>query len=116
METLITLYADNPNVPHNDTRGQIVTLNAVFIAFTVTIIITRLLVRSLIVRHVLFEDYLMALAGVFATAFSAMNIVGEFPYASRLPPADLLRNNARPRPAHLRPARAHPPPIPNLHN
>lgn len=76
METLVSIYASNPNVPHNSVQPGILRLNIAFIAFTDSIIILRLFVRASIVKHVALEDYLMVAAGLFATAFSAMNIVG----------------------------------------
>lgn len=76
METLVQIYASNPNVPHNSVQPEIIRLNVAFIAFTDSIIILRILVRARIVKHVALEDYLMVAAGLFATAFSAMNIVG----------------------------------------
>lgn len=79
METLVQLYANNPNVPHNSLQPEIIRLNSAFIAFTASIIILRILVRARIVKHVALEDYLMVAAGLFATAFSAMNIVGTYP-------------------------------------
>jgi hypothetical protein len=77
METLVQIYANNPNVPHNSLQPQIIRLNSAFIAFTDVIIIIRILVRARIVKHVALEDHLMIAAGLFATAFSAMNIVGS---------------------------------------
>ena len=77
MDTLVAIYADNPNVPHNSKQPEIIKLNIAFIAFTDSIILLRILVRARIVKHVAAEDYLMVAAGVFATTFSAMNIVGR---------------------------------------
>lgn len=77
METLVAIYGSNPNVPHNSVQPEIKTLNIAFIVFTDSIIILRLLVRARIVKHVALEDYLMVAAGLCATAFSAMNIVGK---------------------------------------
>ena len=74
---LLALYADNPNVPHNDERPAIIKLNAAFLAVTDSIIILRLLVRWRIVKHIAVDDHLMIAAGVFTTAFLAMNIVGK---------------------------------------
>jgi hypothetical protein len=73
---LLTLYANNPNVPHNNEQPAIIKLNAIFLAVTDSIIILRVLVRLTIVKNIAIEDYLMVAAGFFATAFSAMNIVG----------------------------------------
>ncbi|ETN36845.1 uncharacterized protein HMPREF1541_07832 [Cyphellophora europaea CBS 101466] len=77
METLVQIYANNPSVPHNNEQPSIIKLNAAFIVFTDSIIILRILVRARIVKHIATEDYLMVAAGLFATAFSAMNIVGK---------------------------------------
>ena len=76
METLVQIYASNPSVPHNTLQPEIIRLNSTLIAFTDAIIIVRILVRARIVKHVALEDYLMVAAGIVATAFSAMNIVG----------------------------------------
>lgn len=82
MDTLVAIYASNPDVPHNSVQPEILTINIAFITFTTSIIILRLLVRARIVKHVALEDYLMVAAGLFATAFSAMNIVGMARYGT----------------------------------
>lgn len=92
METLVAIYANNPNVPHNTLQPEITRLNSAFIAFTNTIIIVRILVRARIVKHVALEDHLMVAAGVVATAFSAMNIVGMCAMLTPTHWTDLARN------------------------
>ncbi|KAK4948100.1 hypothetical protein LTR10_013154 [Elasticomyces elasticus] len=72
----------NPNqfhgefLPHNSLTGEIYRLNIAFIAVTSTFIGVRLIVRGFVVKHVAADDYLIVAAGLFATAFSAMAIVG----------------------------------------
>jgi len=63
-------------LPHNSSVGELYRLNVSFIAVTSVIIGIRLVVRIFIVKHVAVDDYLMVAAGLFATAFSAMAIVG----------------------------------------
>jgi hypothetical protein len=76
METLVALYAQNPNVPHNSEVPAIISLNAAFLAVTTSIIALRVVVRTFIVKHVALEDWLMVAAGVFGATFSALNIAG----------------------------------------
>jgi hypothetical protein len=63
-------------LPHNSLTGEIHRLNIAFIAVTATFIGVRLVVRAFVVKHVAADDYLVVAAGLFATAFSAMAIVG----------------------------------------
>lgn len=79
MDALVATYANNPDVPHNDERPEIISLNGAFTSVAVFIILLRIVVRTTIVKHIALEDYLMIAAGVFAAAFSAMNIVGALP-------------------------------------
>lgn len=78
METLVALYANNPNVPHNSEQPEIISLNIAFIAVTIAIVTLRIVVRTFIVKHVALEDYLMIAAGVFGVAFSSLNIAGPY--------------------------------------
>ncbi len=64
-------------LPHDSSVGEIYRLNISFIAVTLVIIGVRLIVRILVVKHVAIDDYLMVAAGLLATAFSAMAIVGR---------------------------------------
>ncbi|RMZ83984.1 hypothetical protein DV737_g1279, partial [Chaetothyriales sp. CBS 132003] len=73
---LLTLYANDPNIPHDDQKASIVNVNATFIAVTDSVIVLRLLARWLIVERVAVDDYFMALAGLFTTALSTSSIVG----------------------------------------
>jgi hypothetical protein len=68
--------ADGTILTHNSLVGEIYRVNIAFIAVTAVVIGLRLLVRSVVVKHVAVDDYLMVAAGVFAIAFSAMAIVG----------------------------------------
>ncbi|KAL6249830.1 hypothetical protein RBB50_003686 [Rhinocladiella similis] len=63
-------------LPHDSLQGELKTLNICFIAVTSVFIGIRLIVRAFVVKHVAADDYLMVAAGLFATAFSAMAIVG----------------------------------------
>ncbi|EXJ95388.1 hypothetical protein A1O1_00509 [Capronia coronata CBS 617.96] len=63
-------------LPHNSSVGELYRLNIAFIAVTSTIIGLRLVVRIFVVKHVAADDFLMVAAGLFATTFSAMAIVG----------------------------------------
>jgi hypothetical protein len=63
-------------LPHDSEVGEIYRVNIAFICVNSVIIIIRLLVRALVVKHIAVDDYLMVAAGVFADAFSAMAIVG----------------------------------------
>lgn len=63
-------------LPHDSYVGELCRLNIAFIAVTTTIIGLRLMVRGFVVKHVAADDFLMVAAGLFATAFSAMGIVG----------------------------------------
>ncbi|KIW49853.1 hypothetical protein PV05_11496 [Exophiala xenobiotica] len=63
-------------LPHDSLTGELKTLNICFIAVTSVFIGLRLIVRAFVVKHVAADDYLMVAAGLFATAFSAMAIVG----------------------------------------
>ncbi|KAL2440776.1 hypothetical protein ABEF95_005959 [Exophiala dermatitidis] len=63
-------------LPHDSYVGELYRLNIAFIAVTSTIIGIRLMVRIFVVKHVAADDFLMLAAGLFATAFSAMAIVG----------------------------------------
>jgi len=75
----------NPNqfqgefLPHNSLTGEIYRLNIAFIAVTSAFIAVRLMVRGFVVKHIAADDYLMVAAGLFATAFSTMAIVGKSP-------------------------------------
>ncbi|RMZ87274.1 hypothetical protein DV736_g5504, partial [Chaetothyriales sp. CBS 134916] len=73
---LLTLYANNPNIPHDDQKASIINLNAAFIAITDSVIVLRLLARWRIVEQVAVDDYLMALACLCTTALSTLSIVG----------------------------------------
>lgn len=64
-------------LPHDSLQGELKTLNICFIAVTSVFIGIRLIVRAFVVKHVAADDYLMVAAGLFATAFSAMAIVGK---------------------------------------
>jgi hypothetical protein len=72
-------------LPHDSLTGELKTLNICFIAVTSLFIGLRLIVRAFVVKHVAADDYLMVAAGLFATAFSAMAIVGK----SQPPTADV---------------------------
>ncbi|EXJ89155.1 hypothetical protein A1O3_02219 [Capronia epimyces CBS 606.96] len=63
-------------LPHDSSVGELYRLNIAFIAVTSAIIALRLIVRIFVVKHVSADDFLMVAAGLFATAFSAMAIVG----------------------------------------
>lgn len=89
METLVALYANNPNVPHNSEQPEIISLNIAFIAVTIAIVTLRIVVRTFIVKHVALEDYLMIAAGVFGVAFSSLNIAGPYVFF----PSDTLGFN-----------------------
>jgi hypothetical protein len=73
---LLPVLHNSPAVAHNSVQPEILRLNIAFIAVTSCFIIARVLVRTFLVKHVAIEDYLMVAAGLFATAFSAMAIVG----------------------------------------
>lgn len=77
METLVSIYANSPKVPHNDVHAEIISLNIAFIAVSSSIVFLRVVVRTLIVKHVALDDYLMIAAGIIAAAFSAMCIAGK---------------------------------------
>jgi hypothetical protein len=75
IDLLPTLH-NSPAVPHNSVQPEILRLNIAFITVTSCFIIARVLVRTSLVKHFAIEDYLMVAAGVFATSFSTMAIVG----------------------------------------
>jgi hypothetical protein len=67
----------NPNADHSNIQPYIRRLNISFIVLSCFIIGLRTLVRAMLVKHVAIEDYLMLAAGVSATAFFALNIMGK---------------------------------------
>lgn len=75
---LIPVLHNSDRVPHNSLQPEIVRLNIAFIVVTSSFIVGRVLVRILLVKHAAIEDFLMVAAGIFATAFSAMAIVGVY--------------------------------------
>lgn len=66
-------------LPHDSLVGELHRLNIAFIVVTSVFIGVRLIVRGFVVRHVAADDYLMVAAGLFATAFSTMAIIGRRP-------------------------------------
>jgi hypothetical protein len=76
LDLVPALHA-SPNLSHNSVQPEILRLNIGFIAITNLFITVRILVRALLVKHVALEDHLMIVAGLFATAFSTMAIVGK---------------------------------------
>jgi hypothetical protein len=78
----VNMSVTNPNqfkgqfLPHDSMVGELHRLNISFIVATSAFIAVRLIVRAFVVKHVAADDYLMVAAGLFATAFSTMAIVG----------------------------------------
>lgn len=68
---------NNPAADHSNIQGTIVAYNITAMCIVVITVAVRTLVRSLIVRHVATEDYLMLGAGMAAVSLSAMVIVGQ---------------------------------------
>lgn len=68
----------NPDADHRDIQSSIIAYNIAAIVIAVFTIFVRTCVRAFIVKHVVFEDFLMLGAGAAATALSALIIVGTF--------------------------------------
>jgi hypothetical protein len=67
----------NPDADHSNISPQLLIFNIVAIALTCLIVISRTLVRTLLVKHVTSEDYLMIVAGLAAVSLSTMVIIGK---------------------------------------
>lgn len=76
--SLQSLFPGYDLTQHDSTVPEIRKLNAAFIGVTTLVIGLRMFVRLRLLKHTGLDDILMLLAGVFAIAFSAMCILGQY--------------------------------------